>query len=54
MLRPPTEVLTRGFDPTLTYSAHWIANGRLRGAVEAFLERERESIRAYVEGKGED
>jgi hypothetical protein len=44
----------RGFDPTLTYSAHWIANGRLRGAVEAFLEREREAIRAHVEGGDAD
>jgi predicted N-acyltransferase len=43
----------RGFDPTLTYSAHWIANRRLRGAIEAFLEREREAMCAYVEGKEE-
>jgi hypothetical protein len=42
----------RGFDPTLTYSAHWIASAKLRGAVEAFLERERDAIRAYVDGDG--
>lgn len=40
----------RGFDPTLTYSAHWITNGRLRNAVESFLEREREAVQAYVDG----
>jgi uncharacterized protein len=39
----------RGFDPTLTRSVHWIAEGRMRRAIEAFLQREREAVRAYVE-----
>ena len=41
----------RGFDPTLTRSAHWIADGRLRRAIDAFLAREREAIREYIEAK---
>lgn len=40
----------RGFDPTLTRSAHWIADPRLKRAIEGFLQREREAIRAYVAG----
>jgi uncharacterized protein len=39
----------RGFEPTLTHSAHWIADLRLRRAIDAFLEREREAIREYVD-----
>lgn len=41
--------LARGFDPTLTYSAHWIADERLDRAVRAFLAREVPAIRAAVE-----
>jgi predicted N-acyltransferase len=41
----------RGFDPTLTRSMHWLAEGRLRRAIDAFLEREREDLRAYVESE---
>jgi len=39
----------RGFDPTITRSVHWLANARLRRAVNGFLERERSAVRAYVE-----
>jgi predicted N-acyltransferase len=38
----------RGFEPTLTYSAHHLADPKLRGIVESFLARERESVAAYV------
>ena len=38
----------RGFRPTLTYSAHHLENPRLRGIVDAFLERERRAVREYV------
>jgi hypothetical protein len=31
----------RGFDATATWSCHWLADARLRRAVERFLERER-------------
>jgi len=31
----------RGFDAVPTFSFHWLADARLRGAVERFLERER-------------
>jgi predicted N-acyltransferase len=38
----------RGFVPTITYSAHHIANARFRGILESFLERERRGVDAYV------
>ena len=44
----------RGFDPTITYSNHWIADRRLRGVLEEFLSREREAIERYVAGGAED
>jgi uncharacterized protein len=37
--------LVRGFDPSLTYSAHWIFDRRLDTAVRQFLEHERRAIR---------
>jgi len=44
----------RGFDPSITYSAHWVANKKLRGVLEEFLTREREGIRAYVARGGDE
>jgi predicted N-acyltransferase len=41
--------LARGFDPTITYSAHWIEDDRLDRAVRAFLAREVPAMRAAVE-----
>jgi predicted N-acyltransferase len=38
----------RGFLPTLTHSAHWIAAPRFRRAIEAHLEGERDAVRAHV------
>lgn len=38
----------RGFLPTITHSAHWIADARLRRLLAAHLEREREAVRAHV------
>jgi uncharacterized protein len=43
----------RGFVPTVTHSAHWLADARLRGALEPWLERERERVHAIVESGGE-
>ena len=44
----------RGFVPTLTHSAHWLANKRLRGILEAHTARERAHIeRAVREGSEE-
>jgi uncharacterized protein len=37
--------LVRGFDPSLTYSAHWIFDRRLDVAVRQFLQHERNAIR---------
>ncbi len=39
----------RGFVPTLTHSAHWLADARLRGALGPWLERERARVQAIVE-----
>ncbi len=38
----------RGFLPTITHSAHWIADARLRRLLAAHLEREREAVTAHV------
>lgn len=38
----------RGFEPTVTYSAHHVADPKFRGIVESFLERERRAIDEYV------
>ncbi|MDB4941578.1 MAG: hypothetical protein JWP97_1112 [Labilithrix sp.] len=38
----------RGFLPTITHSAHHIANARFRGIVESFLERERAAVAEHV------
>ncbi len=43
----------RGFDPTLTHSAHWIADPRVRSVVDSFLERERQSVKDFIEGGDE-
>jgi predicted N-acyltransferase len=40
--------IARGFEPALTWSAHWIANAPLRRAIGAYLEREGGAIDAYA------
>ncbi len=44
----------RGFVPTLTHSAHWLADRRLRAALEPWLDRERERVRGLVASGGDD
>lgn len=39
----------RGFAPTITHSAHWIANPKFRAIVSQFLDRERIAIEQHVE-----
>jgi predicted N-acyltransferase len=41
--------VSRGFEPTLTWSAHFIANRRFRAAIEEYLSREGESVDAYAQ-----
>ena len=41
--------LARGFAPTLTSSAHWLAHEGFRSAVARYLERERAGVLEYVE-----
>lgn len=41
--------LQRGFEPVGTWSAHWLAEPRLRRAVAAYLERETAAIDEYIE-----
>jgi predicted N-acyltransferase len=38
----------RGFLPTVTHSAHWIADARFRRVISAHLEGERDAVRAHV------
>jgi uncharacterized protein len=40
--------IARGFEPALTWSAHWIAHPPLRRAIGAYLEREGSAIDAYA------
>jgi len=41
--------IARGFEPTLTYSNHWLAEPAFHDAVAEFLAAERRDILAYVE-----
>src|SRR5215469_1557185 len=41
--------VSRGFEPTLTWSAHYIADAGFREAIGDFLEREGASVDAYAE-----
>jgi predicted N-acyltransferase len=40
--------LARGFEPTLTFSAHWLAHPGFATAVDRYLERERAAVDDYV------
>ncbi|MEO7775635.1 MAG: GNAT family N-acetyltransferase [Steroidobacteraceae bacterium] len=40
--------VSRGFEPTLTWSAHYLADPRFRDAVQGFLEREAPAVDAYA------
>ena len=41
--------VSRGFEPTPTWSAHWIADDRFRAAVQDFVQREERALRDYAE-----
>jgi predicted N-acyltransferase len=41
--------LLRGFEPTATYSAHWIAHPAMRAAIEDFCAREAHAVGAQIE-----
>jgi uncharacterized protein len=40
--------LARGFEPTLTRSAHWFAHAGLSSAIGRYLERERDAVMRYI------
>jgi predicted N-acyltransferase len=40
--------IARGFEPALTWSAHWIGDAVLRRAIAGYLDREGEAIDAYA------
>ncbi|MGB6452397.1 MAG: GNAT family N-acetyltransferase [Steroidobacteraceae bacterium] len=40
--------VSRGFEPTITWSAHWITDPRFREAIRGYLAREGEAIDAYA------
>jgi predicted N-acyltransferase len=41
--------LARGFLPTTTYSAHWVAHPEFRAAIGHFLQREAQGIAEYMD-----
>ena len=45
--------LARGYMPTPTYSAHWIANPAFSKAVENYLEMERREVDAHIDYLGQ-
>jgi len=45
--------LARGFEPTLTTSAHWLADVRLRRAIERHLTDERAAVANYRESSAD-
>ncbi len=45
--------LARGFEPTLTRSAHWLAHPGFAAAVARFLERERAAVDEYIAAASE-
>jgi hypothetical protein len=40
--------LARGFEPTLTHSAHWLAHPAFASAIGRYLERERAAVDDYI------
>ncbi|HKU16228.1 MAG TPA: GNAT family N-acetyltransferase [Steroidobacteraceae bacterium] len=38
----------RGFEPTATWSAHWIADPRFRRAIDSYLDQERTAVDEYM------
>lgn len=42
--------VARGFEPTTTWSAHWIADVRFRRAIDSFLAQERDAVDQYMAG----
>jgi predicted N-acyltransferase len=45
--------LARGFEPTMTHSAHWLAHPAFASAIGRYLERERAAIDDYIEAARE-
>lgn len=41
--------LARGFEPTITWSAHWVADRDMRFAVARYLGREAQAVAAYAD-----
>ena len=41
--------VSRGFEPAITWSAHYIANRQFRDAIEDYLAREGQAVDAYAE-----
>ena len=45
--------ISRGFEPTYTYSCHWLARPEFRAAIDEYLRREQHQIAAYLRETGE-
>lgn len=44
--------ISRGFEPSLTWSAHYLADARFRAAIGDYLEREAPAVEAYLSEAG--
>ena len=44
--------VARGFEPTLTRSAHWVADQRFRPAISQFVADEQAAVQAHVQAAG--
>ena len=40
--------ISRGFEPTYTWSAHWLADPRFQAAIDEYLQREQHQVEAYL------
>jgi hypothetical protein len=40
--------ISRGFEPTYTWSAHWLADPRFQAAIDEYLQREQHQVTAYL------
>jgi hypothetical protein len=45
--------ISRGFEPTYTWSTHWLARPEFRAAIDEYLQREQHLIAAYFRESGE-
>ena len=40
--------ISRGFEPTYTWSTHWLARPEFQAAIDEYLQREQHHVDAYL------